>query len=38
MAAAAICTYPDFIKLLSPVPEIMITISIIVGGENAITV
>ena len=27
-----------FIKLLSPVPEIMITISIIVGGENAITV
>ena len=27
-----------FIKLLSPVLEIMITISIIVGGENAITV
>ena len=38
MAAAASVLIRTFIKLLSPVPEIMITISIIVGGENAITV
>ena len=38
MAASAILTYPDFIKLLFLVPVITIIISIIVDGENAIMV
>lgn len=38
MAASAILTYPDFIKLLFLVPVIMIIISIIADGENVIMV
>ena len=34
MAAAAICTYPDFYKAAVFVPETMIIVSITVVGEN----